>query len=329
MAGPRNQAGAPRGGLLGRLDVLSDRLNRLYRFANRQLRGYPALLYRVILAFGDHEGAFMAAALAYYALLSLFPLLLLLIAVGSMFLTVQEAKDMALSTVGTYLPTALEVASRTVEEVLRERGAIGAVALLGLIWTASGVFGAIFRAVNRAWGESQPGPAWKSRLAALILVLIVGMLFIVNLIVSTTHSILQSWRLSIWGWDVFQDPAVSRLAGWLSALVSLAVNIATFVVIYRFLPRAPVAWRDVWPAGVVAGIVYQLAKLIFTWWLGTARYNLVYGSLGAIVGVLLWSYVSSLILLMGAELTAQYGAWRRAGRPVDDRLPRELREEYL
>jgi YihY family inner membrane protein len=328
MAGQQDEAQPRRAWHLRQLDRLADRLNRLYLLFNRTLRSYPAVLYRAILAFGKHDGPFVSAALAYYALLSLFPLLVFLITAASSFVSVQEAKRLVLEVVARYLPGSIEVASRTVEEILAARGTIGVVALLGLLWSASGVFGAIFRAVNRAWGDARPTPAWESRLMALAMTLVLGLLFLLNLAMSTLLSILQSWRLPVLGWQVFLDPGVSRLFGWLSALVMIAISAALFSVIYRTLPRAKISWREVWPGGIAAGVAWQIAKLLFTWYLGYARYNLLYGSIGAIVGVLLWSYLTALILLLGAEFTAQYSYWRRAGRPIDNRLPRELREDY-
>jgi membrane protein len=328
MAGQQDEAQPRRAWHLRQLDRLAGRLNRLYLLANRTLRSYPAVLYRAILAFGKHDGPFVSAALAYYALLSLFPLLVFLITAASSFVSVQEAKRLVLEVVARYLPGSVEVASRTVEEILAARSTIGVVALVGLLWSASGVFGAIFRAVNRAWGDARPTPAWESRLMALAMTLILGLLFLLNLAMSTLLSILQSWRLPVLGWQVFLDPGVSRLFGWLSALVMIAISAALFSVIYRTLPRAKISWREVWPGGIAAGVAWQIAKLLFTWYLGYARYNLLYGSIGAIVGVLLWSYLTALILLLGAEFTAQYSYWRRAGRPIDNRLPRELREDY-
>jgi len=329
MAGSQPGGDAHLNWLDRRLNRLGGALNRLYVLANRRLWGYPGLFYRVGLTFGRHDGSFIAASLAYYALFSFFPLLLFLIAVGSSFLTTVDAKEIALDVVAGYLPGVEELASTNVEQILRERNAIGAVALLGLLWAASGVFGAIFRAVNNAWGDVRPGPFWQGRLFALVSTIVIGLLFLLNMALSTALSIIQSWRLPVLGWQIFVDPGNSQLGGWLSALASLAISIALFSVIYRTLPRAPVAWRDVWPGGIAAGVAWQIAKLLFTWYLGYARYNLIYGSVGAIAGFLVWAYTSALILLLGAEFTAQYTHWRRAGRPVDDRLPREIREELL
>jgi membrane protein len=316
-------------GLSRRLARLGDALDRFYVRTNRKLRGYPGLFYRVGLTFTEHDGAFISAALAYYALFSFFPLLLILIVVSSSLLSTVDAKAFALDLVARYLPGVVELASTNIEQILRERNALGVVALLGLVWAASGVFSALYRAVNNAWGDVRPLKFWHDRAFALVSTIVIGLLFLLNMALSTMLSVIQSWRLPVLGWQVFMDPAWSQLSGWLSALVSLAITILLFSTLYRALPRAPVAWRDVWPGGIAAAIAWQIAKQVFTWWLGLARYNLIYGSVGTIAGFLLWAYLSALILLVGAEFTAQYAQWRRAGRPVDDRLPREVRQELL
>jgi membrane protein len=87
---------------------------------------------------------------------------------------------------------------------------------------------------------------------------------------------------------------------------SYLITVALFVVIYRFMPRANVTWRDPLPGAFLAGLLWELAKYIFAWSLGYFHYDEIYGSVGAVVAVLTWSYVSSLILLFGAQLTAVF-----------------------
>jgi len=86
------------------------------------------------------------------------------------------------------------------------------------------------------------------------------------------------------------------------------------------MPRARVGWRDVWLGGLIAGLVWGVGKQIFAWYVGNfATYNVIYGSVGAIIAFLLWCYLSGQILLLGAEFTAEYSRWRRAGRPMETR----------
>jgi membrane protein len=87
---------------------------------------------------------------------------------------------------------------------------------------------------------------------------------------------------------------------------SYLITVALFVLIYRFMPRSEVTWRDTLPGAFLAGLLWELAKYIFAWSLNYFHYDQIYGSVGAVVAVLTWSYVSSLILLFGAQLTAVF-----------------------
>ena len=87
---------------------------------------------------------------------------------------------------------------------------------------------------------------------------------------------------------------------------SYLITVALFVLIYRFMPRAAVTLRDTLPGAFLAGLLWELAKYIFAWSLGYFHYDQIYGSVGAVVAVLTWSYVSSLIMLFGAQLTAVF-----------------------
>ena len=90
------------------------------------------------------------------------------------------------------------------------------------------------------------------------------------------------------------------------AIVSFLVTVVLFVVIYRFMPKAEVSLRDTLPGAVLGGLLWELAKYVFAWSLNYFHYDQIYGSVGAVVAVLTWSYVSSLILLFGAQLTAVF-----------------------
>jgi len=107
---------------------------------------------------------------------------------------------------------------------------------------------------------------------------------------------------------------------WLSALVPVLLSICAFILMYRTMPRARVRWRDVWLGGVIAGLIWSVGQEIFVWYVSNfADYDEIYGSVEAIIVFLLWCYLSGQILVLGAEFTAEYGRWRRAGCPVETR----------
>ena len=120
------------------------------------------------------------------------------------------------------------------------------------------------------------------------------------------------------------QPGTDRLVSWLATLVPALLSIVAFILMYRTMPRAQVRWRDVWLGGLIAGLLWEASQQLFFWYLANlATYNVIYGSVGAIIAFLLWAYLSAQIFLLGAEFTAEYNRWRRAGRPVETRPLRE------
>ena len=142
---------------------------------------------------------------------------------------------------------------------------------------------------------------------------IVGAFFLLALSIDPIVSLARAWQAPILGWQPFAQPGADRLVSWLSALAPALFSVCAFILIYRLMPRARVGWRDVWLGGLIAGLIWGAGKQIFAWYVGNvATYNVVYGSVGAIIAFLLWCYLSGQILLLGAEFTAEYS--RGAGQ---------------
>ena len=293
-------------------------LDRLYLGIDRRLKGWPTLLVRTGLAFAQDEGAIVSRSIAYYALFSLFPLLLVLMSVASSVLTDEKALQAVIDLIESILPVSAGLARRNIEQVLAARGTVNLVAGLGLIWSASGVFTAIYRAVNRAWGNPKSRIFWAGKLFGLAVVFVAGMVLLGSTFVSTSVGVLQRWEGTIFGWQPFSGPGIAALWGKLSIFVPPLISIVTFIVLYRAIPLNRVTWRDVWLGGLIAGLIWEAARKIYAWYLANvATYSLIYGSVGAIIGFLLWAYISAMILLIGAEFTAQHATWRNAGSPVE------------
>jgi membrane protein len=304
-------------------------LDRLYLGLDRSLRGWLTLLVRIGLAFGEDDGAVVSRSIAYYALFSLFPLLLAVLTLASTFVALEGVQSEIVAWIERYLPIVADLVQVNLEQVLATRNTVGILALLSLVWSASGVFMAMYRAVNRAWGNPKSKLFWREKLFGLSVVFIVGFLLLSTTLLSTVTSVLQSWQGSIFGWQPLADPRTGWVLGWLYALVPVLIAVLTFIVLYRVIPQNPVTWKDVWLGGLVAGLTWDAARRLYTWYLATfARYSLIYGSVGAIIGFLLWAYISAMILLLGAEFTAQWTAWRKAGRPIESEPPSQWIGEW-
>jgi YihY family inner membrane protein len=306
------------------VESILELLERLYLAIDQRLGGRLSLLVRTALAFDRDDGALLSRSIAYYALFSLFPLMLVLMSFSSSILDTREAQQVILDLVERYLPASRELIEANIDQVLRAQGTIGVLALLSLFWSASGVFTAMYRAVNRAWGNPKSELFWTEKLYGLAVVIVVGLFLIATTVFSTLLDLVQSWHFPLLGWDPFSDPQAVQLWSWLSAILPPLISVVTFIILYRTIPRNRVTWREVWLGGLVAGLIWEAARRIYTWYLASfARYSLIYGSVGAIIGFLLWSYLSAMILLLGAEFTAQYSHWRKAGRPLESRPLRQ------
>jgi membrane protein len=307
-----------------KLERLKTRHEKLYAWLDRRLGGRLSLLVRTALAFDQHDGPLMARSIAYYALFAVFPAILALIVVASAVLESEEVQESVMALVEQYMPIALDVVAVNIEQLLAMSDTVGLIALIGLIWSASGVASAIFRAVNRAWGIPKSRLFLSAKLYGLAMMCVVGIFFLLAVSIGPIVSLVQAWQGPVLGWQPLTRPGTDRLVSWLSALVPALLSVCAFILMYRTMPRARVGWRDVWLGGLIAGLIWEAGKQIFTWYVSNiATYNVIYGSVGAVIAFMLWCYLSGQIILLGAEFTAEYSRWRRAGRPVETRLLHE------
>ena len=282
-----------------RARTVSERLRRIF---------VVALLVRTLQEMSDDDGTHMAASVAYYALFSLFPLLLGLIAILSIFLEPKDLQNRLIDFTADYLPGSKELIETNVDAVLRLRGTVGAFAVVGLLWSSSAIFGAVTRAVNRAWDVHRDRPLYVSKPRQMGMALGVGALFLLSLTAATFAR--SSTRLAEYDLPGL-DFLVNVFARGFFQGGSFVLMLCVFLFVYKFVPNTKTYWRYIWPGAVVAAVLFELAKNLFISYLNRfASFENVYGSLTPVIVLLLWAYVSSLILIMGAELSSEYGRMR-------------------
>ncbi len=281
------------------------RLEEWFGAADRRAGGWLSTGRRAYQQFQFHGGTTAATSLAFYNVFSVFPLFLLLTAALSTFLATEEAQSRVVDIVSVYLPTAsaVELVQDNIQRVVAARGAISLAAGASLLWGASGIFNVARAAINRAWEVDRPRPFWRQRLLAVGSVLTLGALLLLSIALTGFFGLIRSLQIPMLGWQPLQS---NVLWGWATQLLTLAVTFLLFAGLYRFFPNTRVRGSDIWPGALLASLLWEGAKNGFAWYLSNfARYNLVYGSLGAIVALLVWSYVTGMIVLLGAEFTAQ------------------------
>lgn len=246
-----------------------------------------------------------AASIGFYAVFSMFPLLLILVAVASRFLETPDAQERLLEGVLRFMPVSRELVRQNVLAVVRVRGAVGGIGALGLVWASTSAFSTLVRNLNRAWPRARPRNLFGERLLALLIVVCLVALVLLYLVAKALVSLPGDWevaqRAAASALDLIPIPSAAALS--LFILVVLAM-------LYRWLPRTTVLWREALAGAAASSLALWAATTLFTRFLasGLARYNVVYGSLGALLALLSWIYVASLIVLGGAHLAAAIAA---------------------
>jgi membrane protein len=285
------------------------RLRKVFQQANEQSGGVLGIARQTFQSYSKARASGAAASVAYYALFSLFPLLLALVAAGSLVLEDEQAVREAIDLVSNAIPVSQELIRQNIRQVLQSRGTFGVVGLLGLVWSATGVFTNLARNINRAWSGAEQQGFFRGRLVALAMVGILAVLLILSVVSTTVINLLPQVNLPL-----LNSASIYKTALWpiVTGLLSLLLSFALFWALYQWVPDATVPWSAaLWGAGVAA-VLWEVAKRAFVWYLnaGLARYSLVYGSLGTVVALMFWLYLSASITFLGAHLSATVASRR-------------------
>jgi membrane protein len=242
------------------------------------------------------DSAISAAAIAYFALFSLFPIILLSISIASFSLGPLMDQQIILQRLEFIAPALGQLLGQNIDEIIRTRGPITGVALVGLIWSASTVFYTLTQTLNGIWNNKRRRAVWKRRgLAILFVLAFVGpALFMASFATSLIAS-LRTWL----------PEQIIPIAGGLSFVVAIFLDVALFMLLYILLPHGTATWREILPGALAAGLLWELAKKAFLFIVSSylSVSNLVYGSVSAMLAFLVWAYLSGIIFLFGAYLS--------------------------
>jgi membrane protein len=257
----------------------------------------------------QNDDAFQkSASLAYYSVLSLPALLVIIINIASLVMSQQYVENQLSQQISSMIgPQAAQQVQTMITNSQQNSSStlaiIAGVAML--IFSATGVFYQLQKALNDAW-EVEPDPdagikqVAKSRIYALGIVLALGFLLIVSLILTTAISMLS-------GWLEQTVPAIPTFVFYIVQIaLSLGIVTVLFALMFKVLPDAEVEWKSVWVGALVAGILFTIGKFLIGYYFGKTDPASTFGSAGSIVLIMLWVYYSSLILLFGAEFTQGY-----------------------
>jgi membrane protein len=273
------------------------------------------LLKASVSAWSDDKSPRLGASLSFYTIFAMPPLFMIAIFIASLFFDPTSVRTQMFSQVGGLIGKKSAEAIQTAMAAQYEthKGLVASViAVVTLIITATGLFIELQDALNTIWRvEAKPGHGVlgfvRIRLLSFAMVVGIGFLLMVSLIVSAALAVATKY---IGGFL----PSVGIVSEIGSNLVSFAVIMVLFAMIFKVLPDVKIAWRDVWIGAAVTSLLFTAGKFLLGWYLGRSTTITAYGAAGSVVLILLWVYYSAQILFFGAEITKVY-ATRFGVRP--------------
>jgi membrane protein len=270
--------------------------------------------WRAFVRFLNSDNLTYASSISFYALLSLFPLFLLLFSILGTA-TADEASRLAVfDFVLRYFPRQFDFITAQVDAIHQQRIQLGLFASLLMAWSSLGVFGAVTTAVNYAWRVERQPNYFKHKLVAFLMLVASGVLMLAALVLISVGSIVEAhWFSSV----VASAPWLGQLHGLWARWASTLLFIVVMGLIFYFVPNTnKVRFRDVWPGAIVAGLLWRAALKGFSWYVHDLSRFSVHGTIASVVVFLLWVYVSAVVLLYGVELTVAYAQIRRVARDI-------------
>jgi membrane protein len=273
------------------------------------------LISDTMQAYGQYRAPMLAASLAYYMIISLAPLLVLTVALASIFFGEQAVHGQLVSQIdGVVGREAAEFLEGIIQNASEEDSSGVTAATATIISTillllgASSIFAQLKRAINSVWGITQPpnqgfSRLVKTRILAFVMMIGVGVLLVLSLLISTILLGLNQWleNSSLVPGDI--APLVGNVLPLLKFIVSFTLMVGCFALLFKFVPDAEVSWQDVGLGAVVTAVLFSIGEYLLGFYLTNWTGSAAYGAAGSLILLLFWLYLSNQIFLFGAVFT--------------------------
>lgn len=266
-----------------------------------------ALLKASFTAWMDDQVPRLAAALSFYMIFSLAPLLMIVIAIAGLVFGQDEVRGQVAGQIeGLVGSNGAQIVLKLLDSIDKPAANIVAatVGIVTLLFGASGVLGELQESLNTIWKvRAKTGGGFmtllRSRFTSFLMILGLGFLLLVSLVISTVVAALGDWIAGA----VSSSPLILQA---LNLSLSFAVITVLFAMMFKILPDASIRWRDVWLGAAVTSLLFTIGKYLIGLYLGRSSVASPYGAAGSLIVILLWVYYSAQILYFGAEFTHAY-----------------------
>jgi membrane protein len=292
------------------------------------LRLLVDVVKRTFKEIGEDEVGILAAALTYYAVFSIVPLLILIVTIAMFIFDPETAKQTVLQQVSSFAPgETAKVVSDIVAGALQRRNPgdtilAAVIGLVGLLLSASGVFGTLDKAINRAWDCEYKTRLVQAKLISFLMVGAAAAILLLSLLVSAALVLIEAQAGGLVAAVGMDMQALDPLWRLINIGVALSLGSAVLTAIYRTIPRRRVRVREVWPGAVLTALALEILKQGFAFYLGSFAYRAsLYGTFGALFSLITWLYLTTFVFLLGAEFTSEYAAILRAYEGLSEEVP--------
>jgi len=289
----------------------------------RRLLTITGVIKEAVNEFLSDNCPHLAAAISFFLLLSLFPLVLAAVSIVGLVSQEPDAANTVTDAITDFLPAvSADFVDNTIDSVRNNWVAAGIIATVGLLWAGMAVFNAVRKSLNAAWGIKQPRPFLHERLLEFLMLIIFGGLLLISLGMTTAFKVIRDADLAVL--QSFTDGGLL----WQSVVIMISVFITFlgFLFLYKLVPNTTVSWRHAAIGALAAAALFEIVKNLFTGFVGDfARYNIVYGPVSIVITLMVWAYISAVIMLFCAKLTSVYPKVKAA--IAAEKLAVELAEE--
>ncbi|XUX01176.1 MAG: YihY/virulence factor BrkB family protein [Dehalogenimonas sp.] len=261
---------------------------------------------------GRNDASHLAAGVAYFAVLSLFPLLLGFISLAGLFLPSESVQQAIIRFIQQNLPISPDVVSENIQSIISARGALGIFSILALIWTSSNMFTSMGLALNRSCGVCDRTPFYLRKPRDILFALAAGFLFLLSGVLPTAFSLIPEVDIPFFGTS----------ASFILIAVGSIITFFVFIVLYTYLPAVRSKWRHLWPGALVATVLFEIIRISFILFVVQFnRYNIIYGTIGSAIALMVWIYLSAFIMLAGSAFNGELRRWREGTLKLDADKP--------
>ena len=281
------------------------------------LRSIYDLFTESLKKFARDDGTYLAAGMSYYIFFSVFPFILGLLAFLGIFFGHERAVELVKDVLERHLPGIADspIIYDNLQTIDFNRGLVGALAVIGLLWTGSAVFGALSRMMNRIWKISDNRSLLRRKVTDMIYTVSIGLVLSTNILIETVYAIIgKSVGIESAGAD--QTNLIENI--WTFTTIHILpplLSLGIFAFIYNAIPQKSIKFKQSLLAAILGTMIFEFTKTLFVLYISKfGNFDMVYGTISAVIILLLFSYISSIIVVFFAEVSNVFSTMRDTGR---------------